>query len=147
MTTAQPSHEYLCAACQATNRIPSARVLDDPRCGRCGDKLFPRKPAVVSDASFAREVEQSPIPVLVDFWATWCPPCKMIAPVLDRLASERGGRLKVAKVDIDRIPGLAGRFAIRSVPTLMLVKQGKVIDQVAGALPPADLARWIDSHG
>jgi thioredoxin 2 len=138
--------EQTCTACSAINRIPRVRLLEDPKCGRCGQKLFPRHPATVTDASFASEVERSPIPVLVDFWASWCPPCRAIAPVLDQLAGERAGRLKVAKVNVDENPGLSARFAVRSIPTLLLVKDGRVVDQLAGALPRPELVRWLDSH-
>src|SRR3954468_13398301 len=98
--------EYPCAHCGATNRIPRARLREDPRCGRCKQSVFPDKPVAASDATWKREVEDCPIPVLVDFWAPWCGPCRAVAPVLEQAAKERKGKLKVVKLNADEHRGV-----------------------------------------
>ncbi len=100
----------------------------------------------VGDADFDREVMASPVPVVVDFWAPWCGPCKQIAPALDEISAEMGGRVVVAKVNVDDCPGVASRFGIRSVPTLLVVKGGELVDQKVGAASKAELTRWIGQH-
>lgn len=97
------------------------------------------KPVHVTDATFEQEVLQSELPVLVDFWAAWCGPCRMVAPILEKLAGEFAGKVKIAKVDVDANPSLSGAFQIMSIPTLMFVKQGKIVGQAAGAAPEAAL--------
>ena len=97
------------------------------------------KPVHVTDATFEQEVLNSELPVLVDFWAAWCGPCRMVAPILDKLAGEFAGKVKIAKVDVDANPGVSGAFQIMSIPTLMFVKQGKIVGQAAGAAPEAAL--------
>jgi thioredoxin 1 len=96
--------------------------------------------------SWEREVEQSPQPVLVDFWAEWCPPCRMIAPSIDALAEEFEGRVRVGKVNVDEQPELAERFGVMSIPTLLVLRGGKVVDQRVGALPKHALAAVLEQH-
>ncbi len=131
--------EYPCAACGAVNRIPRRRILDDPKCGACGAKVFPRRPVEATDATFGAEVMDSPIPVLVDYWADWCAPCRMMAPVLEEVARELGGRVKIVKLDVDRNPSTAARYGITSIPALKVFQAGRVIDEVAGAIPKSQL--------
>ena len=130
-----------CPACGKTNRVP-AQAAGRPRCGSCKAEL----PWIVAagDADFAAVAEQSPVPVLVDFWAAWCGPCRMVSPVLDKLARERPGRIKLVKVDVDKSPGLSRRFDVQAIPTLMVMVDGKVAARQAGAAPAEVLRSWLD---
>ena len=138
--------EQSCFACGTRNRIPRARLRQDPKCGKCGQKIFPRQPVKIDDGSFAREVEQSPIPVLVDFWAPWCAPCRMIAPSLEQLAQEQGGKLKIAKLNVDENPRIASRFGIRGIPALKLFVDGQVAKDLVGAMPKDQIWQGIAPH-
>jgi thioredoxin 2 len=130
-----------CPSCGKTNRIP-AQASGTPRCGNCKAGL----PWIVNagDADFAAVAERSPVPVLVDFWADWCGPCRMVSPVLDKLARERPGRIKLVKVDVDKAPGLSRRFDVQAIPTLMVLVDGKVAARQAGAAPAQVLRSWLD---
>lgn len=130
-----------CPQCGTTNRIPAA-AAGHPRCGKCRRDL----PWVVAagDADFAAVAEQSPVPALVDFWAAWCGPCRMVSPVLDKLAQERAGRVKLVKVDVDTSPGLSRRFDVQAIPTLLVITDGTVVARQAGAPPAAALRSWLD---
>jgi thioredoxin 2 len=128
-----------CSACGSKNRILRARLGEDPTCGRCKKKVFPRGPVTITDASWKKEVEDSPIPVLVDFWAPWCGPCRAVGPVLEAIAGERAGKLKIAKLNVDENPQSAARFAVQAIPTMILFRGPLEIDQIRGALPRAAL--------
>jgi thioredoxin 2 len=130
-----------CPSCGKRNRVPAVGE-SVPKCGNCHQPL----PwiAEAGDDDFAEVAERSPIPVLVDLWATWCGPCRMVSPVLERLATERSGRLKLVKVDVDKAPRLSQRFAVRAVPTLLLLRGGEVLAQQAGAAPEPVLRSWVD---
>lgn len=104
------------------------------------------KPFEVTDSNFENEVVKSDTPVLVDFWAEWCGPCKMVAPVVAEIAQEYEGKIKVAKLDVDSNPQTAGKFGIRSIPTLLVFKDGQVVDQIVGAVPKRHLVEKIDKH-
>jgi thioredoxin 2 len=136
--------EYPCSHCGARNRIPRRRVLDDPKCGACGQKVFPRLPVAADDRTFRAEVEEAPIPTLVDFWAPWCAPCRTIAPMLEELARERGGRLKVVKVNVDENPVVASRFQVRSIPALKIFRGPILLDEINGAVPKYALVARVD---
>jgi thioredoxin 2 len=136
-----------CPACGATNRIDPEKLARGrrPVCGRCKAPLpVPVGPVTVTDATFAAEVERSPVPVLLDLWAVWCQPCRMMAPVLDELAAELAGRVRVAKLNVDENPATAGRFAVRSIPTLLVLKDGREVDRIVGVQPKAELARRLE---
>lgn len=135
-----------CTGCNAKNRVPLSRMKDHPKCGKCGTPLSmdaPAKPVAVSDATFHQEVMASSLPVLVDCWAPWCGPCRAVGPIMDALAEKYQGRLKVAKLNLDENPATGSRFAISSVPTMLLVKNGKVKDTLVGALPKEQLEAAI----
>lgn len=100
----------------------------------------------ITDANFAAEVEQSNIPVLVDFWAVWCGPCKMIAPIVEELAGEYEGKVKIGKLDVDNNPNVAMKFGIRSIPTLLVFKDGKVVDQIVGAVPKPQIVQKLEAQ-
>jgi len=103
------------------------------------------KPIHVTEATFENEVSQSDKPVLIDFWATWCGPCRALSPVLDEIAAENGERFKIAKVDIDQNPGLASNFRVRSIPTLLFVKDGKLVDQQIGAISKKEIVKRLEA--
>jgi thioredoxin 2 len=137
-----------CPECGATNRVPLEKVQDDlqPVCGRCKTPLaVSAHPLIVTDSNFAAEVEQSPLPVLLDMWAPWCGPCRMIAPVIEELAGELAGRVRVAKLNTDENPMTASRFSVRSIPTLLVIKDGREIDRLVGALPKQEILRRVQA--
>ncbi|GGV27069.1 thioredoxin [Actinomadura sp. LOL_016] len=103
-------------------------------------------PVTVTDATYDAEVLQSDVPVLVDFWADWCPPCKMIAPVLDQIAAELDGKLKIAKMNYDENPATPGKYGVLGLPTLLLIKNGEVVEQVTGAKPKRAFLKIIEPH-
>jgi thioredoxin 2 len=136
-----------CPSCGATNRVPSDKIAQglQPVCGRCKVALpLDNKPVNVTDANFAAEVERSPLPVLLDMWAPWCGPCKMVAPVIEELAAEMAGRVRVAKLNVDENPATAARFGVQSIPTLLLLKNGRELDRIVGAQSKAAIVQRIE---
>lgn len=123
-----------CPKCGANNRVVSEKIgQKEAVCGRCKTVLSFTAPIIVTDANFAVEVEKSALPVLVDFWATWCPPCRMIAPVIENLAKELAGKVRVGKLDVDQNQIIAGRFRVQSIPTLIIFKDGREAERIVGA--------------
>jgi thioredoxin 2 len=135
-----------CPSCGATNRVPQEKIEQGlaPVCGRCKTPLPVHPgPVTVTDATFPAEVERSPLPVVLDLWAPWCGPCRMMAPVIDELASEMAGRVRFAKLNVDENPATAARFHVSSIPTLLVLKAGREVDRIVGVHPKAELARRL----
>jgi thioredoxin 2 len=136
-----------CPACGATNRLPVenlARGLK-ARCGRCKAELrVSTAPVNVTDSTFAAEVERWPAPVLLDLWAPWCGPCRMVAPMIEQLAAEWAGRVRVAKLNVDENPATAARFGAQSIPTILVLKNGREVDRMIGVQPKEEIERRLE---
>lgn len=138
-----------CRACGAKNRVEREKIEtgSNPVCGRCKSPLTVSsagRPVTVTDSTFSNEVERSPLPVLLDMWAPWCGPCRMIAPVLEELASELAGRIRVAKMNVDENQVTASRFNVRSIPTLLVLKSGREVDRLVGVMPKAAIKQRLE---
>jgi thioredoxin 2 len=148
MSAATDKQLIRCPSCGATNRVPAEKLggRAQPVCGRCKTPLVQSAgPVIATDANFAAEVEQSKLPVLVDMWAAWCGPCRMIAPTIEQLAGELAGRVRVAKLNVDENPHTAERFNVRSIPTLLVLKDGREVDRLVGALPKEEILRRLQT--
>lgn len=136
-----------CQFCDTWNRIDAARAADRPKCGKCGRPMLLDRPVPLNDETFARTISESELPVLVDFYADWCGPCKMMAPSVDDLARERQGTALVAKLDTDRAQATAGRFDIRGIPTVIVFKGGSEVARQTGAVPKPALEQLLARAG
>ena len=136
-----------CPSCGATNRAPLEKIAQglQPVCGRCKTPLpVGNQPVTVTDTNFATEVERSPLPVLLDMWAPWCGPCRMVGPVVEELAKEMAGRVRVAKLNVDENPATAARFNVQSIPTLLVLKNGREVERIVGAQPKAAIVQRLE---
>jgi thioredoxin 2 len=139
----EPAHHVVCPHCNAVNRVAAGRLEDRPVCGKCRQPLFTGTPIALSDRNFASQVERGSLPVLVDFWAPWCGPCRTMAPHFERAASRLEPGVRFAKLDTDANPGAAARFGIRSIPTLILFRNGREVARRSGALDATALVGWL----
>jgi thioredoxin 2 len=135
-----------CPACNARNRLPAARLHEAPKCGKCAAPLFNGHPLALDQAGFEAHVLRSELPVLVDFWAPWCGPCRLMAPQFEAAAAQLEPEVRLAKIDTEAQPALGGRFGIRSIPTLVLFAGGRELARQAGAMGAADIVRWTRQH-
>lgn len=136
-----------CPICGANNRVPQEKIKQglQPVCGRCKTTLpVHRRPITVTDANFSAEVERSPLPTLLDMWAPWCGPCRIIAPVIEELAEEMAGRARVGKLNVDENPITAQRFNIQGIPALLVLKGGREIDRIVGVQPKSEIVRRLE---
>ena len=139
----------VCNHCGTKNRIPLQKLHDHPICGRCRSPLvvgnIPTHPVEITDRTFNEEVLSFPGPVLVDCWAPWCGPCRMVAPIMDQLASEYAGRVKIVKLNTDDNPATASQFGIQSIPTLLVFNNGRQVNRLVGALPKGEIEKHLFS--
>ncbi len=138
-----------CHRCGAKNRVPKSRLGESPICGKCKAPLeigtATGKPVEVTDGTFQSEILNFKGPVLVDCWAPWCGPCRTVGPIMEQLASEYSGRVRIAKLNVDENPSTASRYAIRSIPTMLIFKNGNLIDTLVGALPKGEIQSRLNS--
>lgn len=136
----------VCAHCNTTNRVPRARLADGATCGHCKQPLLPGRPIELTRENFDRQVAASELPLVVDFWAPWCGPCLSMAPAYEQAAARLAPQVRLAKLDTEAHQEIAGRFGIRSIPTLVVFKDGREVARQSGALGLNQLVRWINAN-
>ena len=137
----EPIH-VVCPHCDAVNRIPATRLGEGGRCGKCREPLFRGRPLALDAARFSRHVSRSSLPLLVDFWAEWCGPCKKMAPAFEQAAGQLEPQVRLVKINSEENQALAGQFGIRSIPTLALFRGGREVARTAGAMDATNLVAW-----
>lgn len=140
------ARHLVCPHCGGVNRVPEGKNAADARCGKCGEAVFSGRATPVSASSFEKHIQRNDIPVVVDFWAEWCGPCKAMAPAYEQVAAQMEPNYRFLKVDTEANPELSSRFRIQAIPTLMLFKSGKVVAQRAGASGGSALKAWIEAN-
>jgi thioredoxin 2 len=146
MMSAQNSLHIVCPSCGAVNRVLSEKAADRPRCGTCKSQLFPGGPVVLDERTFEKQITRNDIPVVVDFWAAWCAPCRMMAPAFEQAAAELEPGVRLAKLDTEQAQTIAARFNIRSIPTLVVFRNGREIARQSGAMQYPQLMQWVRAH-
>lgn len=141
------SHHIVCPHCNAVNRLPSVRAAEEPNCGKCHKPLFVAEPLELTDSSFQKHVARSDIPVVVDFWAPWCGPCRMMAPAFAQAAAELEPSFRLAKLNTDTEKATASGFRIQSIPTIAIFKHGREVARQPGAMSATDIVRWVRANG
>ncbi len=141
----EPFH-IVCPHCHITNRVHADQLASDPTCGSCKKALFTGHPTALDEAAFDKHIGRNQIPVVVDFWAPWCGPCRQMAPAYGQACAQLEPKVRLVKVDTEAVPNLGTRYAIRSIPTLALFKNGREVARQAGAMGTADIVRWVQSH-
>lgn len=140
------SKHIVCSRCHAVNRVPTERLAEEPRCGQCHQSLFAGQPPALNGVAFQKHISRSDLPVVVDFWAEWCGPCKMMAPAFAQAAAQLSSRARLVKVDTDAERDIAARYGIRSIPTMIIFRNGVETARQSGAMGAADIVRWVQQN-